>query len=95
MLETKNLQNQLPFFKNTDIRLLKELGKNKNIVITSPDKGRGVVIMNRKDYDRKMNDILSDRTTFKAFESNEDVYKLALRKEDKINRILKQLKDKI
>ena len=28
--------------------------------------------MNRKDYDRNINDILSDRTTFKANEPNEE-----------------------
>ena len=51
--------------------------------------------MNHMDYDRKMNDILSDRTTLKVFEPNEGIYKLAFRKEDTVNRILKQLKAKI
>ncbi|CAF1199748.1 unnamed protein product [Adineta ricciae] len=34
---------------------LRSLAKNKSIVISRPDKGRGVVIMNRADYLRKMN----------------------------------------
>ena len=50
--------------------------------------------MNRRDQDRKINDILSDRTTFKEFKLNEDIYKLALKKEDTVNRILNQLRDR-
>jgi hypothetical protein len=44
--------------------ILRSLAKNKSIVITRPDKGRGVVIMNRSDYVQKMNTILDDRSTF-------------------------------
>ena len=43
---------------------LHSLSKNKSIIITRPDKGRGVVIMNRADYVQKMNTILDDRSTF-------------------------------
>ena len=32
-------------------RILKELRKNKNIVILRPDKGNGVVILDRAEYD--------------------------------------------
>ena len=32
-------------------KVLKQLSRNKDIVITKPDKGNGVVILNRKDYD--------------------------------------------
>ena len=35
-------------------RILKKLKGNKDKVITHPDKGNGVVIMNRKDYDKAM-----------------------------------------
>ena len=34
--------------------ILRKLRENKDIVITHPDKGNGVVIMNRKDYDKAM-----------------------------------------
>ncbi|CAF4157480.1 unnamed protein product [Rotaria sp. Silwood2] len=43
---------------------LRSLAKNKSIIITRPDKGRGVVIMNRADYVQKMNAILDDRSAF-------------------------------
>ena len=35
-------------------RILKKLKGNKDKVITHPDKGNGIVIMNRKDYDKAM-----------------------------------------
>ena len=43
---------------------IKELKRNKDLVITRPDKGNGVVILARKDYVEKMKPILDDRTKF-------------------------------
>ncbi|CAF1550384.1 unnamed protein product, partial [Rotaria sp. Silwood1] len=43
---------------------LRSLTKNKSIIVTRPDKGRGVVIMDREDYVKKMNKILDDRSAF-------------------------------
>ncbi|CAF1489635.1 unnamed protein product [Rotaria sordida] len=43
---------------------LRSLAKNKSIIITRPDKGRGMVIMDRADYVQKMNAILDDRSAF-------------------------------
>jgi Reverse transcriptase (RNA-dependent DNA polymerase) len=43
---------------------LRSLAKNKSIIITRPDKGRGVVIMDRADYIQKMNTILDDISAF-------------------------------
>ena len=45
--------------------ILKKLRENKDIVITYPDKGNGVVIMNRKDYDKAMCDILENNSKFR------------------------------
>ena len=45
-------------------RTLHCLAKNKSIIITRPDKGRSVVIMDREDYVQKMNAILNDKSTF-------------------------------
>ena len=44
--------------------MLKSLKKDHDIVITKPDKGNGVVILNRNDYVDKMHKILDDRTKF-------------------------------
>ncbi|KAG7171612.1 hypothetical protein Hamer_G014750 [Homarus americanus] len=43
---------------------LKNLASNDNIIITKPDKGNGVVILNKTSYVEKMMNILNDRTKF-------------------------------
>ena len=43
-----------------ELNSIKELKRNNNIVISRPDKGNGVVILNREDYVKKMNVILTD-----------------------------------
>ncbi|CAF4074285.1 unnamed protein product [Adineta steineri] len=50
--------------------LLSNLSKDTAIVITKPDKGRGVVIMNRADYVRKLEQILSDGTKFELLDKD-------------------------
>lgn len=39
--------------------------KNDTLIITKPDKGRGVVILSKCDYKQKVMNILSDRIKFK------------------------------
>ena len=51
-------------------RVLRNLTKNKDIVITKPDKGNGVVILDRKLYDNAIQKIISDTSKFKKH--NED-----------------------
>ena len=51
-------------------RLLRNLRKNKNIVITKPDKGIGVVILDRKLYDNGIQEIIWDSSKFEKL--NED-----------------------
>ena len=53
MLRLNLSRNQLQF--------LKDLSKNKDIVIMKPDKGVGVVILDSVDYKRKMFDILNNK----------------------------------
>ena len=43
---------------------IKSLRSNSNILITKPDKGSGMVILNKTDYIKKMNSILEDETKF-------------------------------
>ncbi len=47
-------------------QLLKQLKQDKSIIVTRPDKGRGIVLMNRNDYISKMDTILNDSTKFKC-----------------------------
>ena len=43
---------------------IKSLRSYSNILITKPDKGSGLVILNKTDYIKKMNSILGDETKF-------------------------------
>ena len=51
-------------------RVLRNLRKNKDIVITKPDKGNGVVILDRKLYNNAIEEIISDSSKFEKL--NED-----------------------
>ena len=55
--------------------ILNKLKGNKDTVITHPDKGNGVVIMNRKDYDKAMYDILEDNSKFKKLKKRSNLIK--------------------
>ena len=45
------------------LNVLKKLGCNKDLIITKPDKGNGVVLLNKRDYVRKMEHLLQDFTS--------------------------------
>lgn len=44
--------------------VLRNLGNNPDIIITTADKGGGVIIMDKTDYDHKMLELLGDRSTY-------------------------------
>lgn len=46
------------------MKTIKELRQNHDVIITRPDKGNGVVIMNRTEYVEKMTSILSQTDKF-------------------------------
>ena len=86
--DTEKLRAQLPQLANSyyskykpSIQMLKKHGilkklrENKNIVITHPDKGTGVVIMNRKHYDKAMYDILENNSKFKKLKKRSNLIK--------------------
>ena len=82
-----------PIFNASDLDTLKDLKTDKDILISRPDKGRGVVILNSKDYHSKVNDILSNSSTFKLIK--EDTLSMIFKLEDKINRLLRKVKENI
>ena len=51
-------------------RVLQNLRKNKDSIITKPDKGNGVVIVDRKLYDNAIQEIIADTSKFQKL--NED-----------------------
>ena len=46
-------------------RAINTLQNNDDIIITKPDKGSGVVLLNKSDYVDNMNEILDDQSKFK------------------------------
>ena len=80
-----------PLFSKKDFNILKNLGKQDQLYISKPDKGNGVVIMNKTDYISKINRILNDNTKFNIAQTDEK--KLILKLEDKLNNVLRQFKN--
>ena len=77
--------------KPRDISILKAFSKNSNIMVCKPDKGRGVVVVDKVNYLESMNSIISDNLRFS--EIIEPIEKFSLKIEDKINNFLRKLKD--
>ena len=68
-------------------RVIRNLRKNKDIVITKPDQGNGVFTLYRKIYNNAIEEIISDTSKFKKL--NEDP---TLKCEASLKRILCKLK---
>ena len=61
-----------------------------SIVIMKPDKGNGVVILNKDEYHKKMDEILADTSKFELLD--DDAVKLTLKRENQVKVLLKKLK---
>ena len=70
-------------------RVLQNLRKNKDIIITKPDKANGVVILDRKLYHNAIQEIISDTSKFEKL--NEDA---TLKREASLPRFSRKLKQK-
>ena len=66
---------------------LRNLSQNENIVVLRPDKGNGVVILNRSDYIEKVETPLLDVSKFRKLDVN--VLDLCLKQEGKLIRYLR------
>ena len=62
---------------------LKSLSEDQNIVIIKPDKGNGVVILDKANYHSKMHSILQDSSKFLIV--NEDWFKSINKNEEQVN----------
>ena len=67
------------------IEILKYLGNERDIIITRPDKGRGIVILDKDEYNNKMDEILADISKLGIV--NADIAEYVPKLEDKLNRI--------
>ena len=70
-------------------RVLRNLRKNKDVIITKTDKGNRVIILDRKLYDNAIKEIISDTSKFEKL--NEDP---TLKREASLERFLCKLKQK-
>ena len=70
-------------------RILRNLRIHKDIVITKPNKGNGVVILDWKLYNNAIEEIISDTSKFEKL--NEDP---TLKREASLQRFLRKLKQK-
>ena len=71
------------------IATLKHLSSDISLVITKPDKGTGVVIMDKTTYLKKMMSILSDTSKFVKYQGN--LLKVLFKYEDRINRFIEKI----
>ena len=77
-------------FSDDEHKVIKSLYDDDTIYLIKPDKGSGVVIINRADYKARMQDILSDKTKFDLVDNT--VLRETLTKETKNTNLLKELK---
>ena len=68
-------------------KILKSLRRNKNIVILRPDKGNGVVVLDRITYDDSILNLISDSSKFNKLNCDP-----TLSREGKLQRFLRKLK---
>ena len=67
-------------------KILNQLRKSKNIVFLKPDKGNGIVIVNRADYNKGILDIVNDSNKFKELANDRTICR-----EGKLQRYLRNL----
>ena len=71
---------------------LQNLSKNKNLIILKSDKNNSVAIVQRQNYLKKMNDILSDQKKFSKVSLNhETLLNFAINQEKHVDQVLKKL----
>ena len=74
---------------------LKNLVKNKDLIIQEAEKGNTVVILNKNDYNLKMKKILSDTSKFQKLSIDKNkVLNHIVNMENRITEVLKKLKRK-
>ena len=69
--------------------IIKRRKHKKDFIILRPDKGHGVVVLDKVVYNKAMVDLLRDNSKFKKLESD-----LTLRREGQLQRFLRKLKKK-
>ena len=73
----------------TSISVLQNRWKNKEIIITKPDKGNGVAILDQKLYDSAIKKIIIDTSKFEKLDESP-----TLKREASLQHFLRKLKQK-
>ncbi|CAF4246335.1 unnamed protein product, partial [Rotaria sordida] len=81
-----NTKNKFDFEQQNYRKLLQKLKQDTSIIITRPDKGRGVVLMDKQDYVNKIYAILNDSSKFSSL--SEDP---TLARENSLKSLLRKL----
>ena len=68
-------------------KTLKRLGRDSSLHITKADKGGGVIVMQREDYDQKMTAILADSNTYQPMPTGSG-YKESQQLKQRLRRLL-------
>ena len=68
-------------------RILKKLRNDKEIIILRPDKGSGVVVLNRRYYEKSIKNLINDNIIFKELTEG-----VTFKREFKLQRFLRTLK---
>ena len=85
----KRCKNLGPF-SQAQLESFRELTSNDSVVIAEPDKGKGVVILNKVDYNKKLDQILADNNKFKLDIKQKDN---TVKTEQKIKQLVLNLKN--
>ena len=90
-LANNNVNTYKPL-KNTlcEHKIIKILRNNKDILITKPDKGNGVIIVNRAIYMSSLYEIINDTSKFLKLPSDPTIWK-----EGELQRFLRTLNKKV
>ena len=78
-------------FSKRGVRELKQLAAKKDIIVCKPDKGRGVVIIDKDAYVSRMFALISDASIFENLSL--PIIKYTLKIEDRANNFLRKLKE--
>ena len=87
----KPYKNKCPLSTKQQLSNIRDLTNDHSLYISKPDKGNGVVILNRVDYVSKVENILCDHTKFEKI-NNCNEQKLVIKLEDKVNNVLGNFK---
>ena len=87
--EFKEHKHTIPKLPPAHSKALKDLKSDTSITITRPDKGKGVVILDKEEYLTEVQKILDDVTKFTPI--TEDAFTVITRIEDRLQRFLRTL----